>query len=132
MSGNICELSEFNTACDEFLAGKYILIDIKINALLKIIENDEKIKNIVSSCLENYIFNTNLGDRLVLPKSEKEIIAFVYNLLYQFKTGEVDFYDFISSYFSTGETSSTEDFIAFASCTLISLSSSSTTSTTFL
>ncbi|MBE7077030.1 MAG: hypothetical protein E7374_03995 [Clostridiales bacterium] len=114
MSGNINELIEFNTACDEFMAGKYILIDIKINSLLRIIEEDEKIKNIVATCIDGFVFNENLGETLTVPRTEKGIIAYVYNLLYLFKTGEVDFYKFLSTYFSTDETSSSEDFISFA------------------
>ena len=42
---NIQELKSFNNACDEFITGKYILVDIKIASILKLISDDEKLKN---------------------------------------------------------------------------------------
>ena len=100
---SIHELIPFNTACDEFILGKYILADIKIASILKIIADDEKLKNIISSCIDDYDFNAafslaskenNKGFVLTLPTNEKEIIAFVYNLLYRFDNKVYDFYDF--------------------------------------
>ena len=85
---NIHELIPFNNACDEFISGKYILADIKINSILNIISNDEKISNIVASCIDNYDFNTAFANAqreyendssLVLPTDERQVIAFVYN-----------------------------------------------------
>ena len=38
----IQELNQFNNACDEFISGKYILIDLKISSILEIITNNEK------------------------------------------------------------------------------------------
>ncbi len=106
---NIQELQPFNNACDEFILGKYILIDLKIQSILNIIANDEKLTNIVNSCLQDYNFNLQSKQYLInndnmvgfsLPTSDKEIIAFVYNLLYRFNSRSIDFYEFLKVYYN--------------------------------
>lgn len=107
---NIQELKPFNKACEEFILGKYILVDMKISSILKLIAEDEKLTNIVNSCLQDYDFSSNFkkcivlnGESfsLVMPINEKEIIAFVYSLLYKFQSGNIDFYEFLTRYFNT-------------------------------
>lgn len=104
---NIHELQPFNNACDEFVSGKYILIDLKISSILNIIANDEKLTNIVNSCLQDYTFNFKMQSSIVgetanlsLPTNDKEIVAFVYNLLYKFNTRTLDFYEFLKVYYN--------------------------------
>lgn len=109
MNENVYELAQLNNACDEFIAGKYILADIKIASILKLINQDEKVKNIVASTLTNYDFATHFKNAICenddqtvnfnLPQGEKEIIAFVYSLLYRFNTKEINFYDFLNKFF---------------------------------
>lgn len=117
MNYNISELASFNTACDDFLAGKYILADIKISTILKTISADQKISNIVSSCLDSFEFETlfyssiknNDGEFFIsLPNDNKQVIAFVYGLLYRLNNKTINFNDFISQYFATNENSSKE------------------------
>lgn len=105
---NVQELNAFNHACDEFVTGKYILIDLKIASILSIIANDEKLTNIVNSCLQLHDFNTlaskyfiinTESKSFVMPETEKEIVSFVYNLLYHFKNKDIDFYKFAKTYF---------------------------------
>jgi hypothetical protein len=114
---NIKELNTFNTACDDFVSGKYILVDMKIASILSIIDKDEKLTNIVNSCQQNYDFNESAKQilkqnggtyTLTLPLNEKEIISFVYNLLYKFKNGIVNFYDFLARYFNAEQVTNQE------------------------
>lgn len=106
---NIQELQPFNNACDEFISGKYILIDLKISSILNIISQDEKLTNIVNSCLQEFSFSSLAKQYMVnndeatsfsLPSSDKEIISFVYNLLYMFSTKTIDFYEFLKTYYN--------------------------------
>ena len=124
---NIQELKPFNTACEEFVLGKYILVDIKISSILKLIAEDEKLANIINSCLQDYDFSSNTkkhfvlnGERfsLVMPTSEKEIISFVYNLLYRFQSGNIDFYEFLTTYFNI-EDDNNRQFAEFAKTVVI-------------
>ncbi len=128
MHQNIHELIPFNTACEEFIAGKYILADMKIASILRIIANDEKIKNIISSAIEDYDFakafenaskEYDTGFKLVLPTNENEIIAFVYNLLYRFNSKMLDFYDFIARYYKVEGEVSGKEFYNFANAIII-------------
>ncbi|HJD05852.1 MAG TPA: hypothetical protein IAB72_03130 [Candidatus Onthoplasma faecipullorum] len=117
------DLINFNTACDEFVNGKYILADVKISSLLNIIAEDEKLRNIVASTLEDYDFKEKLinatksegnGYVLILPTDEKEIIAFVYSLFYRFNNKTIDFYDFISQYYKSDDENPGKEFYNFA------------------
>lgn len=121
------DLLNFNTACDEFISGKYILVDMKIASILKIISEDEKIKDIVSACLDNYDFNSEFklstmenGESyaLALPNDEKKLVAFVYSLLYKFKNNEINFYDFLNKFYNTDDDPSKE-FSVFAQNVII-------------
>lgn len=119
MENNIQELAPFCKACDEFISGKYILVDLKISALLKTIEQDEKIKNIVSDCLNDFDFASGFNlsaikNGLILPNNDKGIIALVYGLLYRFSTHEIDFYEFLSKYYNKNGEISNEEFSNFA------------------
>ncbi|MGN0788083.1 MAG: hypothetical protein ACI4L6_03365 [Candidatus Onthoplasma sp.] len=119
MKNEIQELIPFNKTCDEFVKGKYILVDAKIDAILKIIANDEKLRNIVNSCLENFDFFVKsklyiLKNGIIMPTDENEVVAFVYNLLYRFKSGDIDFYEFISSLYGENGEISSENFEKFA------------------
>lgn len=120
---NIIELEPLNTACEEFFAGKYILADVKIASILKFIEQDTKVNNIVSSCCADYDFDEHLntcleetdnGHLLHMPTEEKSIIAFVYNLLCAFNNKTIDIYRFVSKFFSTADDNINEAFGAFA------------------
>ena len=117
------DLINFNTACDDFVNGKYILADVKISSLLNIIAEDNKLRNIVASTLENYDFKEKLinatksegnGYILILPTDEKEIIAFVYSLFYKFNNKSIDFYDFISQYYKSDDENPGKEFYNFA------------------
>ena len=117
------DLINFNTACDDFVNGKYILADVKISSLLNIIAEDNKLRNIVASTLEDYDFKEKLinatksegnGYILILPTDEKEIIAFVYSLFYRFNNKTIDFYDFISQYYKSDDENPGKEFYNFA------------------
>ena len=102
----IKELIPFNNACEELIAGKYILADIKIASILKIVETNEKIKNIVATCLEDFNFKTSFSAAIkqtnenfsfVLPEQEKNLVALVYSLLCNINNGTLNFTDFLKS-----------------------------------
>ena len=119
---SIKELLPFNNACDEFVSGKYILIDLKISSILNILAKDDKLSNIVNSCLQDFDFNIqakqymiNNGDAssFSLPNNDKDIVAFVYTLLYYFSTKKIDFYDFLKVYYNA-ENAGGKEFSDFA------------------
>lgn len=103
MNTNIKELSALNNACDELLAGKYILIDIKIKSILNVIDTDTKLKDIVSSYVSNYnfndLYNTVMNNSFAAIQDEKQIISFVYNLLYRFSNKDIDFQEFLNTFY---------------------------------
>lgn len=114
---DIQNLIPFNTACDEFVAGKYILADIKISSILKLIEANNKLTNLMQECLSNYNFEADLKQLnetniLILPTNEKQLASFVYSLLSSFSSGLLNFSDFIKRFYSSAN--SNENFVEFA------------------
>lgn len=89
------ELDQFNITCEQILTGKYILLESKISSLLKIIDETEKLKNIVSYCLNNFDFSNQFNNEisldLKLPASEYEIVSFVYTFLYKYKNNSLNY-----------------------------------------
>lgn len=109
MGANVKDLVEFNNICDEFIEGKYILADVKIASLLKVIANQERLKNIIASCSDKFDFNLAYKNAvsedeegnqiLTLPGDEKDLIAFVFSLLYRIDNKMIDVYEFISNFY---------------------------------
>lgn len=120
---NISDLVEFNKICDEFIAGKYILADIKISALLKTIAEQEKIRNIVASCTEKFDFNSVYkkavtedkkgAKTLALPTDDNNLVAFIFGLLYRMDNKTIDLYTFLTDFFHEEEAEAGKEFINF-------------------
>ena len=127
---NIQDLMQFNNVCDEFIEGKYILADIKIAALLKVIAANEKIKNIIASCSENFNFNRMFAQlavedeagncKFALPNAEEDKIAFIFGLLYRFDNKVIDLYQFLNKFFRADDDESAgKEFLRFAETIII-------------
>lgn len=120
MDNNNLDLKAFNESCEDFLNGKYILAEYKISAILKSVTSSDKLKNIVSSCIENYNFSEEfkkvLGDNHVvtLPEDVKGIIAFCFSLLYNIESKNIAFFDFLSEYYGYNDISGLESYKSFA------------------
>ena len=102
------EILPFISNCEEFAAGKFILPEIKIAAILKTIDENEKLKNIVSTSISGYNFDENLENMVLddgktltlnLPSENENIIAFVYNLLYRVENKSINFNNFVAKFF---------------------------------
>ncbi len=109
---DVIDIKSFNNACDEFLLGKYILAEVKISSLLQTINENEKLKNIVLDSRENFDFNnmlkhciSNSNDKhiITLPNNDKEILAFVYDLLNFFEQKQFSLYDFAHKFFTNDD-----------------------------
>lgn len=124
MATNTQDLVEFNNICEEFIAGKYILADIKIHALLKLIAEQEKIRNIIASCTDRYNFNSEYKKAvsedeegnltLTLPEEEQNQVAFIFSLLYKLDNKSINLYDFLSKFFHEEGAEAGKEFINFS------------------
>ena len=114
------DLIQFNTACDDFVSGKYILANIKVKALINSINASEKLTDLVSNCLDGFDFGARFRESvsssgLHLPHEDKNIIAYCFNILYNLDEGTVTFLDFLTKYFASSKMSGGEEFKLFAS-----------------
>lgn len=122
------QLSNVNNACDEFLSGKYILADIKISSILKIIDSSSDILKVVSTCMEDYDFASAFaesihenedGKVLVLPSTDAQIVAFTYSLLQQIKNQNIPFNDFLKEYYSSTDFVGTQEYNYFSTAVIL-------------
>ncbi|MCQ2555920.1 MAG: hypothetical protein MJ149_01155, partial [Clostridia bacterium] len=67
----------------------------------------------------NSIIENEQGLSVVVPKEEKTIIAFAYNLLYRFGNKTVDIYNFVTKYFQNEDESVNHEFYNFASQVIV-------------
>ena len=114
------DLIQFNKACDDFILGKYILADLKVKTLMRVVNNSEKLTALISSSLEGLDFGLAFKESvtsngLVLPNGTQNIIAYCFNILYNLNEGTFTFLDFLSKYFSSAKLSGGEEFASFAS-----------------
>lgn len=113
------DLKQFNLACEDFVAGKYILANIKVKALINSINSSEKLTDLVSNSLDGFDFGLAFKESvtsggLQLPQGDKNIIAYCFNILYNLDEGTITFLDFLSKYFSSAKLSGGEEFKLFA------------------
>lgn len=120
MDTNNKDLLVFNNVCDEFIEGKYILAEVKIAELLKVIAEQERLKNIVAMCSDKFDFNfaykaavsedENGNQFLTLPEDEKDIVAFVFSLLYRLDNKTINVYKFASNFYKENDSEPGKEF----------------------
>ena len=113
------DLKQFNIACQDFIAGKYILANIKLKTLINSINSSEKLTDLVSNCLDGFDFGLAFkesvtSEGLHLPHGDKQVIAYCFNILYNLDEGTVTFLDFLSKYFGSSKLSGGEEFKLFS------------------
>src|SRR5690554_554014 len=85
------DLKDFFDACNQLIAGKFILSDLEVVAVIKSIHNSFILKEYVSRCLAGYNFEreltrskpSNPGNNgfFKMPPDNASIVAMVYSLL---------------------------------------------------
>lgn len=113
------DLKQFNLACEDFIAGKYILANIKVKALINSVHSSEKLTDLISNSLEGFDFNSAFrssvtSSGLELPMDNKQRIAYCFNILYNLDVGTITLMDFLNKYFASSRMTGGEEFKLFA------------------
>lgn len=106
------ELDAFIERADELIDSKYILADIKIVNLLKVIASSDTLLAIFKNCLTDFDYalaqkkylvkNKYLSDdkgEFILPPNSRELLAFIFHVLVDVDAKRIDFASFINKYF---------------------------------
>ena len=103
------EQRPFVALCNNFIDAKYIMMGNNIVKLIESINNDEKFREIVKKCINNFDFTTELGLAIsanentpkdfVMPKENEKIVALCYLILQQIVLNKIDYEAFISKHF---------------------------------
>ncbi len=117
-------IRSFINACDEFIEGKFILADIKIAKILRSVSICAPIYDLIAESLINYDFKKEFEEIkkknelegrncLTLPENIEEIIPFVFSLLVDIDSKQINFNEFLSTQFPIQNTQ-TEEYESFA------------------
>lgn len=104
----------FIKRCNDIIDGKYLLIDKNVSNLLKSIASDETICELMKNSLKDFdfekthnackesSFDEDCKTLFTLPEDEKTLIAYVFSLLWQFDSKQMDFQKYLNeSYVNT-------------------------------
>ncbi len=106
------KIDRFLSACDDLIAGKFILADSKIGELLKSVASSKELTELFSAVTEKFDYTAAKKAYLrfpsekgaahgaaFLPVERGDILAFVFCLLVEFDAGSIRFNDFLLRYF---------------------------------
>lgn len=106
------ELNLFLTRADELIESKYIVADVKIVNLLKSIAASETLLAIFKNCLADFDVDaakkkylvkseylSNEKGEFIMPDSSKELLAFIFCILMEIDSKQIELSDFIKKYF---------------------------------
>lgn len=117
-------INSFINACDEFIEGKFILADIKIAKILRSVSLCAPIYDLIAESLINYDFKKEFDEIkksnesenhacLTLSQNNEKIIPFVFSLLVNIDSKQINFNEFLSTQFPI-QSSQKEEYEAFA------------------
>lgn len=118
---NLAQLQEFIAACNDFADGKFILADIKISKILKLISKTPQLYDLIAECMINYDFEKEYQNIKIsqenpsfeLPIEAHKVIPFVFCLLVEIDSKKINFNEFLSSQFPYAN-GQNEEFLAFS------------------
>lgn len=106
------ELNSFREKAQELISSNYLLADVKIVNLLKVIASSDTICALFKSCLTDFDFNkakekyfvvsqylSNDKRVFVVPESTKDLIAFVFLCLMEIDNKVISLPNFLDKYF---------------------------------
>ncbi len=113
---DLVKISEFISSTDGLINGKFILADIKISNILKMIASNPSLYAYIKNCLVDFSFEKELSraeaknrvnnGEFVFPNDRQKIVAFVFCLLVECDAKRMDFYGFINSNFKADKNGS--------------------------
>lgn len=105
------ELDLFLERSEELIDSKYILADVKLANLLKVIATTDTFLALFKNCLVDFDYvaaqkkylvksqySSDKGE-FVLPPNSRELLAFIFSLLVEIDAKKIDFGEFINKYF---------------------------------
>ncbi len=105
----LVKMSEFINNVDGLIDGKFILADIKISNILKMIATNSSLYAYIKDCLIEFSFDKELSRAEVknrfnngefkMPQEKSKIVAFVFCLLVECDAKRMDFFTFINDNF---------------------------------
>lgn len=102
-------INEFFKLCDEMINEKFIMSYDKISKILKVIANDVTLYGMVEDCLKGFNFDREYKSLVRDGKNnivnfeddDKKRIAFIFCLFVEVDNKRIDFYEFLTSVFSS-------------------------------
>ena len=119
------KLAEFLNSVDGLISGKFILADIKISNILKLIARNQSLYNYIKSTLTNFNFEEELKKASTqnnngvfkMPVDRNKVVAMVFCFLVECDAKRINYFDFIKENFAKTENAS--NYVNFANSFLV-------------
>ena len=113
------KILDFIACCDDFTKGKFLLVDSKVNNILKKIGECDALYGLFEDVLRNYNFEKEFSHAQIkfigkpakfeMPTDPFKVLPLVFCLLVKIQDKSLDFASFLKTYFSGAE----EEFVLF-------------------
>lgn len=113
------KILDFIACCDDFTKGKFLLVDSKVNNILKKIGESDALYSLFEDVLRNYNFEKEFSHAQIkfigkpakfeMPTEPFKVLPLVFCLLVKIQDKSLDFATFLKTYFSGGE----DEFVLF-------------------
>ena len=123
----LSKISQFIACCNDMINGKFILADIKISKILKMIADSEELYGYITECMRDFDFSKELhraelknslnNGSFSAPTDQQKLVALVFSLLVEFDAKRMDFYTFINENFLSKDRA--EVYVKFAKTLLV-------------
>ena len=105
----LAKITQFVAGCNDIINGKFILADVKITKVLKMISESDELYRFITECMNGFDFlrefhraemkNSLNGGSFSAPQQPEKLVAFVFCLLVECDAKRIDFYNFINENF---------------------------------
>lgn len=110
MTDDLSKVGEFEAACDDFINSRYILTESKIIKILQIVATSTVLQRIITDALKGFDYTATAGqwndNTIVIPPSEKDLVALVFCLLADIDNRKIQLSDFLRRFFSKDDINS--------------------------
>jgi len=111
ISGGAETLDAFEKKCNEMLASKFIVADVRIRNILKSIAGSRRLLSVFAAAAEGFNFDVEFDKAITVENGKKRVAlpdnpllnaAFVYALFWEIDNKNIDLHKLLNEYYASG------------------------------
>ena len=126
ISGSNETLEVFDRRCDEMVASRFIVADVRIRGILKSIAGSRRLLSVFAEAAKPFNFDVEFDKAILVADGKKRIklpddpmtyVAFVYSLFWEVDAKNIDLHKLLNEYYSVGQ--NINDFYNYFNATVV-------------